>query len=181
MPIGWIVIGALGSFLWIPFSKINILKKNSILKYIIPEWFFISYFFPIMTLYLILQFIKPRLITNEFVYFGIFDWIDHDPHKRAPYITEHAKPELKKENSLARELLVKYGKEESVQKSLARNFSTGGFSGPGSMYYQKRKDEILVYKETDDNENVRNWIDFYVKALDEDIKREKLHEEREFN
>lgn len=77
--ISWIVIGALGSFLWIPFSKINILKKNSILKYIIPEWFFISYFFPIMALFLILQFTKPELITNEFVYFGIFNWKDQEP------------------------------------------------------------------------------------------------------
>lgn len=110
----------------------------------------------------------------------ISDWIDHDPHKRAAYITEHTKPELKKENSLARELLVKYGDDETVQKSLARNFGTGGFSGPGSVYYQKRKDEILAYKETEDNENVKNWIDFYVKCLDDDIKREKLSEERDF-
>jgi len=110
----------------------------------------------------------------------IFDWIDHDPHKRASYIAEHAKPELKKDNSLARELLVKYGKEESVQRSLAANFFTGGFSGPGSVYFQKRKDEILAYKETEDNENVLNWINFYVKLIDEDITREKLSEEREF-
>jgi len=109
----------------------------------------------------------------------ISDWIDHDPHKRAAYIIEHAKPELKKDNSLARELLVKYGEGESVQKSLAANFFTGGFSGSGSVYYQKRKDEILAYKETEDNENVRNWIDFYVKCLDEDIRRNKLSEERE--
>ena len=79
MAIGWIVIGALGSFLWIPFSKINILKKNSILKYIIPEWFFISYFFPIMTLSPILRFIKQPLIMNEFVYFGIFARNDLEP------------------------------------------------------------------------------------------------------
>lgn len=109
----------------------------------------------------------------------IFDWIDHDPHKRAPYIAEHAKPELTP-TSLARELLVRYGDDESVQKSLAANFFTGGFSGPGSSYYQKRQDEILAYKKTEENENVKNWIDFYVKCLDEDIQRERLREEREF-
>jgi len=111
---------------------------------------------------------------------NIFDWIDHDPHKRASYITEHIKPELKKENSLARELLVKYGKDEKVQRSLVANFFTGGFSGSAATHYQNKKDNILAYKETDDNENVRNWIDFYVKSLDEDISREKLREERDF-
>ena len=110
----------------------------------------------------------------------IFDWIDHDPHKRASYITEYAKPDLKKVNSLARELLVKYGDDETVQRSLARNFATGGFSGPGSVHYQTKKDEILAYKETEENENVQKWIDFYVKCLDDDIKREKLSEERDF-
>ena len=117
---------------------------------------------------------------NSVDFQNIFDWIDHDPHKRASYITEHIKPELKKEHSLARELLVKYGKDEKVQKSLTANFFTGVFSGSAATYYQNKKDNILAYKETEDNENVRNWIDFYVKSLDEDIKREKLYEEREF-
>lgn len=110
----------------------------------------------------------------------IFDWIDHDPHRRASYIAGHIKPELKKENCLVRELLIKYGNDESVQSSLTSNFFTGGFSGSMSVHYQQKKEEILEYKKTEDNENVLRWIDLYVKFLDEDIKREKLREERDF-
>ena len=109
----------------------------------------------------------------------ISDWIDHDPHKLAPYVAEHTQPNLT-QNSLARKLLVKYGAEESVQRSVAANFSTGCFSGPGSIHYQKKKEQMLAYKKQEDNENVKNWIDFYIKILDKDIKREKLSEEREF-
>ncbi len=110
---------------------------------------------------------------------NISDWIDHDPHKRAAYVTGHVKPELKK-NSLARKILVKYGKDDKVQKNLVANFFTGGFSGSAVTYYQNKRDNVLTYKETEDNENVRNWIDFYIKSLDKNIKIEKLREEREF-
>ncbi|MGY5149069.1 MAG: hypothetical protein ACW9W3_03315 [Candidatus Nitrosopumilus sp. bin_68KS] len=110
----------------------------------------------------------------------IFDWIDHDPHRRASFIVTYVPPQLKKEKSLAREILVKYGKDDSVRRGLLSNFLTGGFSGPGSKHFQNKKNEILEYKKTEDNENVKHWIDFYIEALDEDIKREKLSEEREF-
>ncbi len=109
----------------------------------------------------------------------ILDWIDNNPHKLAPYIIEHVPPILTFD-SLARKLLVKYGTEKSVKISLVANFSTEGFSGSASTHFQEKKEKLLVYKEHDDNENVKNWIDFYVKCLDEDINREKLQEEREF-
>ena len=109
----------------------------------------------------------------------ISDWIDHDPHKLAPYIAEHSQPTLT-QDSLARKILMEYGSEESVQRSFFANFSTGGFSGLGSIHFQKKKEQMLSYKEQENNENVKNWIDFYVKILDEDIKRKKLEEEREF-
>ena len=113
-------------------------------------------------------------------YRKIFDWIDHDPHRRAPFMANHAPPYLRKDNCLTRELLIKYGTDEKVRTEILANFSTGGFSGSASAYYQSIKDKILTYKETEENVNVKSWIDFYVKVLDEDIKREKLREEREF-
>ena len=113
-------------------------------------------------------------------YKKIFDWIDHDPHRRASYIANYAPPYLRKDNCLVRELLKKYGNDEAVQRSLLANFSTGSFSGHASQHYQTIKEKMITYKESEDDENVKKWIDFYVKVLDEDIKREKIREEREF-
>lgn len=110
----------------------------------------------------------------------ISDWIDHDPHKRAPYMARHVPPVLRKDNCVTRELLKKYGDDESVQRNLLANFSTEAFSGPASQHHQTTKEKMLAYKESEDDENVKNWIDVYVRALDGDIKREKLREEREF-
>ena len=57
----------------------------------------------------------------------IFDWIDHDPHSRAPFIARYSPPNLSNERCLAREILVRYGKENLVQRRLLANFHTGGF------------------------------------------------------
>ncbi|MCE9651695.1 MAG: ATP-binding protein [Nitrosarchaeum sp.] len=110
----------------------------------------------------------------------IFDWIDHDPNRRASFIINYVPPILKKEKCLARELLIRYGQDESVKRSLLSNFSTGFFSGPASVQFENEKQELLEYKKTEDNDNVKEWIDYYVKKLDEDIERERLREEREY-
>ena len=118
-------------------------------------------------------------ILEKVAFEKILDWIDHDPHKLAPYIAGHCKPELSP-SSLARKLLVKYGSEVSVQRSLVANFSTEGILGSASTHFKQKKEKLLTYKEQDDDINVKNWIDFYSKIIDEDIKREQLREEREF-
>ena len=110
----------------------------------------------------------------------IFDWIDHDPHSRAPFIARYSPPNLSNERCLVREILVRYGGEDSVQRNLLANFHTETFSGLASEHYQGKKDKVLRYKETEYDENVKRWIDMYVDSLDADIQREKLNEEREF-
>lgn len=111
---------------------------------------------------------------------NIFEWIDHDPNSRAPFIINNVKSELKKENCLARKLLIKYGKDVAVQRNLIANFMTEGFLGSRIVHYQEKKDNILKYREIENNENVKRWIDLYVKELDGKIKHEHLLAEREF-
>ena len=109
----------------------------------------------------------------------ICDWVDHDPRRLAPCVAMHCKPELSPA-SFARKLLIRYGDEDGVQDALAANFSTEGFSGRGSAHLQKKEERLLAYRERDGDVNVRNWIDSYVKSIDESITREKLREERGF-
>ena len=110
----------------------------------------------------------------------ISEWADSDPTKRMGFITSIAPSHLQKEDCLARKILVRYGKDESVRKALTRNFSLGVSYGSIVEHYENKKDKFLAYKETEDDENVKRWIDDHVDWLDRVILQEKLREEREF-
>ena len=107
----------------------------------------------------------------------VFDWIDGDPHYRAPHIARYAPPILQN-GSLVMELLKKYGSDERVGRNLLANFMTGFFSGSAVEYYRKNKEEVLEYKKTEDNENSNHWLDSYLEILDKNIERETVLEER---
>ena len=122
---------------------------------------------------------SPDSFLDKVDFQKISAWIDRDPHKLAPYIVSHIQPILSS-TSLARKLLAKYGSEKSVRRSLFINFLSGSSIGPRSIYFQNKKDQLVDYLKQDDDVNVKNWINFCLKSLDEDINREKLQEEREF-
>jgi len=111
----------------------------------------------------------------------IWKWIDGNVSNRAEQIARLVPNRLfrkKGELCLARELLMYYGDRKDVRRALISNFYSEGWSGEGSLHYQNRKQEVLKYKEEEEDTNVRNWIDEYVAALDESKEREKMEEER---
>lgn len=111
----------------------------------------------------------------------IWNWINGDVSNRAKQIARLVPNRLfrkKGELCLVRELLMYYGDRKDVRRALIANFYSEGWSGKGSLHYQNRKQEVLNYKQEEENTNVRNWIDEYVVGLDEAIEREKLEEER---
>lgn len=111
----------------------------------------------------------------------IWKWVDEDIENRAWYLASFIPKGLFLEEGricFAREMLVKYGDREDVRRELIANFWSGGWSGPASLHYQKKKDEMLKFKENENNENVKRWIDEYVSGLDKDIETSKIEEER---
>jgi len=112
----------------------------------------------------------------------IWKWVDQDVEKRARYLATFVPNLLFREEGkicLARELLCRYGDSQGVRHSLMANFSTEGWSGPASLHYQAKKQELLDFRKNEDNENVKQWIDEYVSSLDEQIERERISEERD--
>jgi hypothetical protein len=61
------------------------------------------------------------------------------------------------------------------------NFSTEGWSGPASLHYQEKMQQLFDIKREEDNENVKRWIDDYVLALGWDIEQARIEEERRGN
>ena len=83
--------------------------------------------------------------------------------------------------SLGREVLVRYGDREDVRRNLTANFATEGWTGNRSLHLQKKKDNLLRFKDGEPNHNVRMWIDEYVSMLDEDIEAARIAEERRYS
>ncbi|HEY5124531.1 MAG TPA: hypothetical protein VIK14_12430, partial [Ignavibacteria bacterium] len=111
----------------------------------------------------------------------IYKWIDSDPEVRAWHFASFVPNKLfKKDDEIcfAREILVKYGNEDKVKRNLRANFMTEGWTGPGSLHYEIKKQELIEFKKNENNSNVINWIDEFITILDANIKREKIEEER---
>ena len=113
----------------------------------------------------------------------IWEWTDDNVEKRACLIARRLVPKtLMKEEwptSLARATLTRYGEQKKVRQSLIANYSAGVWSGPASSRYETIKQSMLHIKSSEDNENVKRWIDEYVEALDNYIEDAKIDEERE--
>ena len=111
----------------------------------------------------------------------IWQWVDEDIDRRAWYLASFVPKVLfRSEDRIcwAREVLIRYGDRKDVQSNLIANFSTEGWSGPASLHYENKKKNLLEFRESEDNANVKRWIDNYVSELDRMIEREKISEER---
>ena len=114
----------------------------------------------------------------------IWKWVDEDIENRAWYLAYRLVPKtLSTEEwrtSLVREVLIRYGGQEDVRRTLSSNYLTEGWWGPGSLHYKEKQQKLLHLKDEEDNENVKRWIDEFVEELEGYIEYEKIDEERRF-
>ena len=104
-------------------------------------------------------------------------WIDGNPAGLAPLVARWVRPAMSR-NSIARNILYRYGSDPKVREALSSNFFTGRFSGPESLYLEARKKELEDCTNPDDGENVAEWLDSMIDVIDERIARAKTAEER---
>ena len=112
----------------------------------------------------------------------ILKWVDEDIENRAWYFASFVPNKLFREKGktcFAREVLVRYGTRDDVRRNLMANFSTEGWSGPASLHYLGKKQQLLDFKKEEKNENVRRWIDDYISSIDRRIEQAKIEEERD--
>ncbi len=114
----------------------------------------------------------------------IWEWVDRDVENRARYLASQFIPKTLSieewHDSLARNLLVKYGDREDVRNTLISNYSTEGFWGPASFHYQEKLQKLLDIQNSDNDERVNRWINEYILFLEEQIEDAKIREERMF-
>ena len=113
----------------------------------------------------------------------IWEWVDKDEDNRALRILCRSVPKtLSTEEwptSLSRAILDRYGMREEVRRALISNYLTGVWAGPASSRYGAIKQKLLHINSSDDNVNVKCWIDDFVNVLENEIERAKVEEERE--
>jgi hypothetical protein len=80
--------------------------------------------------------------------------------------------------SFARELLVRYGERDDVQRNLMANFSTVGWMGNASDFYAGELQGLNNYQKTEQHLKVLAFIDLYSSVLKRRIEESRIEEER---
>ena len=114
----------------------------------------------------------------------IWEWVDDDVENRASYIAHSLVPKRHLEEewktSLVRATLKRYGMRKDVRSALMANYLTGVWAGPASSRYETKKQQLLRIKHSENDKNIKLWIDGFVDGLEKEIERAKVEEEREF-
>ncbi len=113
---------------------------------------------------------------------SVWRWVDEDVDDRAWYLASFVPKLLFREEGKvcwAREVVIRYGKREDVRRNLIANFSTEGWAGPESLHLQNKRQQLLDFREGEENEDVRQWIYEYVSELERRIEQARIMEERE--
>lgn len=111
----------------------------------------------------------------------IWAWVNRDTEERPWYFASFVPTDISGENwhdSLAREVLVKFGDREDVRNNLSANFNTGGWMGKESKYHTRKKNILEKYEDNSSNENVLRWINEEMENLDSKQRRAETREER---
>ena len=113
----------------------------------------------------------------------IWEWIDDDVENRVSYFAHSLVPKtpLAEEwrTCLAWATLERYGTRKDVRRALISNYLTGVWAGPASSRYEGKKQQLLHIKSSENNKNIKRWIDDFVDVLEKEIERAKIEEERE--
>ena len=112
---------------------------------------------------------------------AVWQWIDEDVEGRAWYLASFVPKVLFREKGKlcwAREVLIRYGQREDVCRELVANFSTEGWTGPMSLHLENKRQQLIAFREDEDNRTVKLWIDEYVSQLEQRIRQARIMEER---
>lgn len=80
----------------------------------------------------------------------------------------------------ARQLLIRYGSREDVRRNLTANFYSEGWSGPVSVHYQAKLDDVRKHAPTETDLNALRWLREFEQSLAGQVDRERMQEERGF-
>ncbi len=112
----------------------------------------------------------------------IWEWVDWDVDNRAWFIASECVPKTLRieewKDSLARDILIRYGDHGDVRNTLISNYATEVFWGPASLHYEEKLKKLSKIQDSDNEEKVNRWINEFVPFLEKQIEHAKIDEER---
>lgn len=111
----------------------------------------------------------------------VWEWVDEDWGKRAPYLASFIPKSLCPDEGgfcWAREVLMRYGKEEEVRSALWGNVFSGFWVGSASSHHEQMKQSMLDFRKREKSPIVRKWVDEFISSLDIIIEQDRIGEER---
>lgn len=111
----------------------------------------------------------------------LWEWVDESKDERAPILASAVPATFsprEKRNSLAREVLSKYGDIEGVFDAISSNYGTESWWGPASEHYQQKKERLEAIKQDETDSNVISWVNQELADLDQSINQAEQFEER---
>jgi hypothetical protein len=124
---------------------------------------------------------NQEAILNSVPRQNLWDWVDKDIEGRAWYLASFV-PKFTadlKIPEVSRELLIRYGDRDDVQRNLIANFSSEGWAGPESEHYRTKKEALERLLEAESDPRVREWLNLYAGRLRRSIEQARTEEERE--
>jgi len=124
---------------------------------------------------------EDKAILPLFPQDAVWQWVEEDVEERAWYLATFVPPILDRENSQlswARELLIRYGQRDDVRRNLWSNFSTEGWTGNESDHLELKRQQLLIYRTNEINEQVNEWLDEYIESIEKRIEHARIEEER---
>lgn len=119
---------------------------------------------------------------NLFEPSDIWNWVDEEVEDRAPLLASYVPIALfhsQDKVCIAREMLAKYGSIDSVRDRFYSNFLSIGWMGKESEMLERRKADLIYFQSKEQNELVLRWVNECLEALEKNIKRALIEEERE--
>lgn len=112
----------------------------------------------------------------------VWDWVNEDIEERAKTAAGFVPPFLfhsEDKPCFVRELLCRYGNRDDVKRVLSSNFWSESWSGPESLHYMKKIEELETFKSKESELKVIDWIDSFISELQKHLERARIQEELE--
>lgn len=112
----------------------------------------------------------------------LWAWVDAEPEPRAWYLASFVPKDLllyPEQRSIVRELLIRYGDRDDVQRNLIANFSSEGWAGSESEHYRAKISRLKRALESEAEPKVREWLHRYIRSLERSVESARNEEERE--
>lgn len=108
-------------------------------------------------------------------------WIEQDAENRASLIAHAAPRTLDDEGGgqLTRELLTRYSSLDGVRNGISAIFHSGGFTGPRSQHFKRRRDKFRTWLSAGFQYEVTQWVENELDELDQSIEAAEIEEERD--